>query len=497
MSINIKQIKKLEIKYLNSPNYYDNFYITYDIFFKNIFSYYIYNINTNLNYLKIELNNNKISPQNIEVINNLNSLQHLFLENIIFDTFYSIAFKIKLYNIIELILKSCENITFEQNSILKIKKLCLNNSLIIKSSKSLFKFPNLEKCSFKNNEYNSIIDFSSLRNLKSFDGEENDFYFLENPQLIKIKLICDNITKKLIKKIILMKNLKKITLESYDININDISEIKGCNNSIEEINIHLKENKTFLNFYRFQDKFPNLSVFNIFVENCLSQSPNLKIKENFNCNVNNFKVKVFNPGSLEFYCQSFEKLKSVSFDININSKHLINIFPIFSNKCKVTFNSLISLEVIHLNSLSYKFLLNIYHNINNIPNLKNFILKCNSYNIKKLFYKDFINKILSLKYIRRIFIRVFFYYWDNDIYSRKELKEIFQNINFNNIYQIKIQKNHGNNEENICQKNEDKENNEKELKIEKDNNEKFKVFIYIIIAILISFIIKLIYNNKK
>ena len=75
-----------------------------------------------------------------------------------------------------------------------------------------------------------------------------------------------------------------------------------------------------------------------------------------------------------------------------------------------------------------------------MPNLKYFEINgVVKNNIKDIFYKNFIYKILSLKFIKKVKINI--HKDDSEEYfSKNELKEIFPDINLNKFFIIKIRK---------------------------------------------------------
>ena len=104
-----------------------------------------------------------------------------------------------LNNLKELELIQCKNIFFDENSCMNLKKISLKQSSNI-NSPFLLKFPKLEICELnihtdksKENDYLNIsfIDFSSCKNLKIFEGSDNEFLQIKNLydlNLEKIKL---------------------------------------------------------------------------------------------------------------------------------------------------------------------------------------------------------------------------------------------------------------------------------------------------------------------
>ena len=75
-----------------------------------------------------------------------------------------------------------------------------------------------------------------------------------------------------------------------------------------------------------------------------------------------------------------------------------------------------------------------------MPNLKYFEINGRvKNNIKDIFYKNFIYKILSLKFIKKVKINI--HKDDSEEYfSKNELKDIFPDINLNKFFIIKIRK---------------------------------------------------------
>ena len=95
--------------------------------------------------------------------------------------------------------------------------------------------------------------------------------------------------------------------------------------------------------------------------------------------------------------------------------------------------------------MDFEILNNIYNNIDNMPNLKSFVLKCYQENINKDFLIKFIKKILSMKLNH---VELYLTKKRNDLekfheeYSLNELKEIYPTIDFNFLNHINIRKFH-------------------------------------------------------
>ena len=81
----------------------------------------------------------------------------------------------------------------------------------------------------------------------------------------------------------------------------------------------------------------------------------------------------------------------------------------------------------------------IYNYIDKMPNLNDFLLINDaSNNIDLELLKKFLRKLLLMKFIKRIYINLDIN--NNEKYSKKELKKIYTDINFDKFYKINIYK---------------------------------------------------------
>lgn len=326
-------------------------------------------------------------------------------------------FKLNISNLLYLHLESCENISFEEEeNILKLKYLYLDYCKLNKPI-SLFKCPELETCTFigcrKTNyyvKYDLIFDFKSLHNLKSFKGVPLYFFLLyEKKNLEKVSIttyrgynhedyILNTIEdeEEVIKKLLLMKNIKELELKLVNIEHNKISEIKGKNTSVTKMEIFYNEIKLF----SLQEKFPNLLY--LYIKTCTEEnmSPYLIIKENKNCKINNLEIDMDKEQIIKTYCGPYKKMESIKFFFKVNIE-LKNSFPIFYDKCQILFKSLLifKFNLVVDYKINFNNLKNIANNIDKMPNLNEFQLACEcNKDIGKIFYKKFIKKILKLIY---------------------------------------------------------------------------------------------------
>ena len=433
-NINFNQLKKLVIrKQLFKKTYNEQL-------FKSLFT--LIHTANNLVYLSLNIPNKdiKISNDSFEFINNFKFLEHLELDSFEFATTF--IFKIKTLKNLKLIL--CKNITFEKDSLLQLKSLYLDYNTDI----NLFlNMPALEEISLNFVVYiEKMIDLKSIKNLKFFEGEPKQFLLLDCPLLEKVKLnkyINLEEQSKVIEKLCSLKLLKKIYL-TIEINNEQISQIQCKNNSVTEMyikNDNIKNDFNDCNYILLQNIFPNISdiFFDINYRKKEDKEIIYGIVENPDCKVKNIYMEIHFSPSFKFYCQSYEKLESVNFNIFSQEINLIKLFPIMSDKNNIIFKSLKSFK---LSLFQYKMSLNdlnnIFNNIDNMPNLIDFSLNCTPDKIDIEFLKKFIRKILLMKFIKRINIKIA---KDNyERYSKKELIKIFPDINFDNFYEINIKK---------------------------------------------------------
>ena len=258
-----------KIKKFTAYHEYSLYIENYDYFFKTLFSFN--SIEKNLISLNLYvgfIKKDKIDPNSIKNLNSLISLEILELKGFKFKT----TFVLKLKNLKNLILKNCENLTFDENSCPKLKQLYLQDCAILETS-TLLKLPELEECLLQNSvsvkrRYNQIIDFASLKNLKIITAETFDFTKIENTILEKIILysynVSNDIEKIMFEKLFSISNLKDLTMEIKELGDEEISKISGDNCSVINLNIKWLNNFCDCDIRSMQNKFPNVSYISLY-----------------------------------------------------------------------------------------------------------------------------------------------------------------------------------------------------------------------------------------
>ena len=414
--IKFNQITKLRIDLFNFRFHYNPIFSINDIR-NNLIYLSLTNIEIEYRYGLYPPNSEKeINASVLQIINELISLKYLKLSGFIFSE----NFVLKLSHLKKISIKNCKNIIFENNIFSELNTLELKfNSNIL--SKSLLNCPEIKECFFEDKyskeKYNSIINFSSLVKLEKFAGHYKDFLLLDNTSLKEIKLRTLSKTtlgeepflkpiydeeKKILEKICSIKSLK--TINFCEIKGNSLPNIKIDNKSVSKITIRTEKN---LNY--FQKIFPNLSDIAIRGISSNNNDAKLAIKEIISSKINKFSLSFPYSG-----------------------------FPIFSNNSNEIFDNL---KIFHLKSrfIDNDVIVNIYDNINNMPNLEDFKIIYKAKETINVNLKDFIGKILHLKFIKKIKI-----YQDTMFkipeYTAEELKILFPDINFNPIFEIRVTK---------------------------------------------------------
>ena len=412
LSINYKKIIKLSTVNLGNQ-------INYNIFFNILFSL---SINNTLLYLSLKNNSHQIIKQSIfSNINNFNNLEYLSLNKFRFEG----AFRLKIHTLKTLFINSCENITLDEMTGLNLKKLYIydSNRFFYESTNSLLKLPNVEECELIDRQseishYNYLIDFNSFNSLKFLKVEDTDFYSLKDAPVkiatiynhsfvkrsINIKLEISDL--RILRKIISIKSLEKISFRMTIYNKERLLRIKDKNYSIKDIEVFFNDYVVgdFLTY--FCNFFPNLTRLSVIIRNIIRKKESgeyiLDIVENNNCKINNFKIIMANT-DIKLFCGNFENMETIDIECLEKISDIKSIIPLFNNYCNRIFLNLKHFRFVYHDSdgINSDFLNILCDNINKMPKLKTFEFKCKiddkESNLKKLEEKL---KLLNLeKYI--------------------------------------------------------------------------------------------------
>ena len=438
--IKFNQIKKLDYNILDRDDINNS-----KIVVNKLFSFFP--IENNLIYLRLDLNEEEIRIEKsiMENLNKFKLLEYLKIERFIIE---EVPLIIKLNNLKELIISHCENIGFAEDSLLNIIRLEFLNNIIVET-KSLLKLPEAREIVLADEDYEDftlIFDFSSFKNIKKLCCKIYEFakinsnYPLESAILFPSVNNSKDIERQIFEKIISMKELRQIT---FDLNfLEEILKIHGENPSVESLTLGLGNLKDDNMLNNLIEKFPNVSYLSLNAQNYnfISDNSYLKINENSKSKIKIMDLTIHNNNHIILNSSPYEELTRIQFDIKDEIINIKEAFPLFNEKCNVIFKSMTSFKFV-CNTINLDVLNNIFHNLENMPNLKYFILKCISKEINEEIYKKFINKILkmNLKKIELIILRES---WEKEdvYYSIDELKGINSDIKLKNLKKIKIHK---------------------------------------------------------
>ena len=331
----------------------------------------------------------------------------------------------------------------------------LFNSQFVKSKSSL-KFPELEK--YRNNSIDKSLnlDFSNMKKLKSFEGNAEEFIYLENESLDSLTVHLNknggiDFFKKVFEKLLHINVFKSVSINDYSNikNYDILDNIKGENNSLIGSLVYcIIDNKdssisTFLS--NLLNKFQNISGISFSIHLSSStikrskESSKLEIHENHNSNIVDIYLSMEENQYFKINCKSFERLRMINLFFNCHINNLEKALPIFNNKCKVVFKSLVSFNLnMNYNEINFNILQNIYNNIDKMPILGSFILECFSKKVDEKFLLKFIKKLIFKKVLVISINIQKFKYKGCKIYSNDELIKIIPDINFQDFHNLEI-----------------------------------------------------------
>ena len=464
LKLNFNLIKQLKLKQIKNEKEKENDNIekkSFDNFYKTLFSLPdIKNILVDLD-LRINGDVNKIAiPNSFEEINNLKALKNLIIKGYSFEN----SFTLKLFDLKSLRLLNVTNISFDEANTFNLESLYLHKTQL-KKSENLINFPKLETFLFIDSSNINSINLKEMKCLKLFYIDSYIFSTINNNDLAALTSleeiqIFSNIKKIIttINNLLLIPKIKTAVLISSDIYSEDVKNIEGENLSLENLYIRGVRNECTLS--TIQKLFPNIKEVEIhshLTEYDLSDcwcgtcrmelsgkcyNTNIIIKENQNCKTD--KINIVGEGcrKMELFCNSYENLKEIRIELE-NQVSCITL-PIFFDKDSTVFKSL-NTFIFNISDKSKDkglhviTLKNIYNYLDKMPNLKNFQIVCYSRNITKEFYLEFVKKVLSIN-LDIIVLSVRFNIPGIKLYSRKELTEIYPNINHLDFSNIAIYK---------------------------------------------------------
>ena len=375
------KIKKMKIECTKME-----YSINFSEFFQILSSF---NIKTNLTYLEINgiiLSNDeqKSKINQIGCINNLKSMTTLKLSRLSLDDDSIIEItNLKILNI-----SYCKDIVLGEKAFKNLKELYLYQS-IIKVSNSI-KLPNVEILQL-HGEYmwEKIIDFSSLSKIKRLEIDAKNFFSIQKCSTLKniqkLKL-CYYIDDPLIFE---NEKIEEILYSLTELTIS-MPPCQMTNNlKIEDLHIKFQKILTlnlYSNDYYFDNKLKNGAIIK-FINSLDSQIKEINIEGDFG----DINIKI--------NC-NFKKLEKIYIN-TCDCKKLL--FPIFCQSCDI-FESLTDFTFKY-NYLNFETLVNIYNNIEKMPNLKNFTLSCNNNCFHEYLYEKFIGELSKLK-LNNIYIDI-------------------------------------------------------------------------------------------
>ena len=249
----------------------------------------------------------------------------------------------------------CSKIAFAKNSCLNLKILFLYSNTIYIPMKSL-KFSELENFEYEggniirlsesneneeeededededNEKNNNLIDFESLKKIKSLRIDISQFENYKNSPLESVEICTDysffkEEEKKMLEYLFSIKTLKKVEIQLDEINEEEIKEIEGESKSVEKLELSLNVNKTDYDFYNLQKKYPNLTSLEYKSKSSYAELLILEIIEDSRFKVNKLLISGQIYIRNKFYIESFESLKIIS--LNIYFTEIRNLEKVF------------------------------------------------------------------------------------------------------------------------------------------------------------------------
>ena len=404
------------------------------------------NFKNNLVYLELNSYENSYFLVETDDFNNINEFK--LLEELHLNGFwFKNTLTLKLFKLKNLLISNCQNIIFSEDTTLNIEKLYFELFNLAKQ-KNLYKFPELKICDFGYEEIYGIIDLQNLKKLKKiYNIFINDFIHLNSELLEEVSILRCNETK-IFEKLISLKYLENISLNITS-DLKNLKEIRGKNRMVSKLSIDWKVSSDCI-LYDIINLFPNLTELYLDLSgNVPSNDGSLEIKENKYCNIKKIFVNIRGNRNAKLYIGPYENI--TSFRLNIcKYKNSKNIFPLFDKNCSIIFKNLKIFEFNNINDndvlfTQYDNLLNLYDNLDKMPNIKSIIIKCFCEYVQSEYYYSIIKKLLSLN-LEEIEIEIKNKYdVENGVYNKGEysktfLKKLYPSIQFSKYKKLKIKR---------------------------------------------------------
>ena len=248
----------------------------------------------------------------------------------------------------------------------------------------------------------------------------------------------DILEKKFLEKLLLNDTIEEASLILNDLSDEDISSIQIKNKSIKNLRLPIKMYKSFNSIKNFQNLFNNLTTFSV-IRYSYAKKGNFEIIENINSKIDDLKVEI-KYQDIKLYCGPFTKLKKIDICTQNKILNMKDSFPLFNDKCPIIFEALTDFSASFV-KIDFEIIKNIYNNLDNMPNLKQFKLYFNWFKgLNKDFYLDFIEKLLSLN-LNCICLKYYGHGVFDKVYlDENELLEIYPKFRTENINNFEIQR---------------------------------------------------------
>ena len=461
--LNFNNINYLDINFKLFSNLIE-LYFTGDIS-KDIFE--IINSMNSLTHLSLKENNFQD-----EITLKLNNLNYLSLENC------KCTFIIKSKEVVEKLIyfkiDSCEVIFdfLKENEKLafpNLQYLCFLEDIVdFKNSKNIIKIKD-NKIELHQNTINYYINlFENCKEIKEVNLDIyhikkidenlfNKFLNIFSQLNFKSISISSSFNESILKQLFDNTNISKSceSLKCYIEDSNFIDFLFTNLKNLKDININIEKKipKFRINTAK-NETISNLNDRLIKQYKLFSKDNNyVTIKENYQININSIQINnsCFSILKNYFYCQNFTTLITLKLiNIPINTETL----PLFNKNCQINFFNLKNLTIrimsyidanyilefkkktlyqmcnnnlqnpfdINPNLIEKEAIINFSNNLHQISNLENIVLNFMIPDIDKDFIKDFVNKILNLKYLDYLDFSITQNHEENERVLKKNLK---------------------------------------------------------------------------